>query len=480
MARGLLASSAPLHDNRGSRRQRRSGEGSHRGIDCALLNCRDLINIVRLRVRPSAVSRPKSWREQKIDGLFLSVNDAPRLFVRGFEKLLDQRSARQTTTRSGRDSGRSPASAPRGSTLHAMPNPFASSGPLSPAVGANPATQRRNPFASSAPLVGDGGPHGHAAPPPTGPPPTTFSGGFTQPTQQTPPYGQGMYPTPPEMRGTPTMGVVQVGGAQMLGAQIGQYGQPAPVIQGNFGSSGSLHSWEGSNIGHNSGLPQQSGFNNPGHQQQTPTLFVPAATASPGISTPSMMTPAAMTPSNLGVPSSVTGSGAGLPTGMPTGVPSGMPSGTTPIQPIAAPISLRGRERYCSGGAWVGPAPEWPKPPAGATVVNADVSGVLPKHMPIVQHIRGKHGSLMASASGSKKRELESLDNKLGGMLVFLNAGEGETHLSAPVADALLNLCLAANAHDVQNVNAYLLHISTHYWEEVSYWFPALKRLMRL
>ena len=200
MARGLLASSAPLHDNRGSRRQRRSGEGSHRGIDCALLNCRDLINIVRLRVRPSAVSRPKSWREQKIDGLFLSVNDAPRLFVRGFEKLLDQRSARQTTTRSGRDSGRSPASAPRGSTLHAMPNPFASSGPLSPAVGANPATQRRNPFASSAPLVGDGGPHGHAAPPPTGPPPTTFSGGFTQPTQQTPPYGQGMYPTPPEMR----------------------------------------------------------------------------------------------------------------------------------------------------------------------------------------------------------------------------------------------------------------------------------------
>ena len=65
-------------------------------------------------------------------------------------------------------------------------------------------------------------------------------------------------------------------------------------------------------------------------------------------------------------------------------------------------------------------------------------------------------------------------------MLVFLNAGEGETHISAPVADALLGLCTAAEANDTPNVNAYLLHISTHYWEEVSYWFPALKRLVRL
>ena len=61
-------------------------------------------------------------------------------------------------------------------------------------------------------------------------------------------------------------------------------------------------------------------------------------------------------------------------------------------------------------------------------------------------------------------------------MLVFLNAGEGETHLSAPVADALLGLCVAADAGDAQNVNAYLLHISTHYWEEVAYWFGGIHR----
>jgi hypothetical protein len=48
------------------------------------------------------------------------------------------------------------------------------------------------------------------------------------------------------------------------------------------------------------------------------------------------------------------------------------------------------------------------------------------------------------------------------------------------VADALVGLCTAAEQNDTPNVNAYLLHISTHYWEEVSYWFPALKRLVRL
>ena len=138
------------------------------------------------------------------------------------------------------------------------------------------------------------------------------------------------------------------------------------------------------------------------------------------------------------------------------------------------------RDRYCSGGAWVGPAPEWPRPPADATVAGADTSGVLPRHAPIVAHVRRKHASLLAASVGAKRRELESLDAKLGGMLVFLNAGEGETHLSAPVADALLGLCVAADAGDAQNVNAYLLHISTHYWEEVAYWFTALKRLTRL
>jgi len=192
-----------------------------------------------------------------------------------------------------------------------------------------------------------------------------------------------------------------------------------------------------------------------------PTLFVPAPLVAPTSGTAGVGGP---------VPGSVPGGG---------GAGAG-PRGPGPGPGPAAPISLRGRERYCSGGAWVGPAPEWPRPPADATVAGADTSGVLPRHAPIVAHVRRKHASLLAASVGAKRRELESLDAKLGGMLVFLNAGEGETHLSAPVADALLGLCVAAEAGDAQNVNAYLLHISTHYWEEVAYWFPALKRLTRL
>ena len=364
-----------------------------------------------------------------------------------------------------------------------MPNPFASSGPLSPAVGGNGSSQRRNPFASSAPLVVasttanpvvfDGGLAGaHAtAPPPTGPPPTTFAGGFAAPkTHAGVSYHRGgMYPTPPEIcqpagfggstlpgqhhsmggAGHQTGGHHPMG-AHQTGASTGHvpYGAPnPPVMQSGegFGSSaGSLHgSWDGNNCGSGGGFvsggnpaTRSPGFHNPHqHTHTTPTMFVPAA----------------MTP----------GGGVG---GGRAGVP----------------ISVRGRERYCSGGAWVGPAPEWPKPPADATVASVDTSGVLPKHLPIVNHVRRKFTALLAQAVGAKKRELETLDNRLGGMLLFLNHGEGETHLSAPVADALLHLCNAVASGDNANVNAYLLHVSTHYWEEVAYWFPALKRLTRL
>ena len=208
----------------------------------------------------------------------------------------------------------------------------------------------------------------------------------------------------------------------------------------------------------------------PAHATAAPTLFVPAspsAAIAPGRSDVARLVPPSIHATHG--PTHVPGVGGSIPVGS---------AGSGP--PAAAPISLRGRERYCSGGAWVGPAPEWPRPPADATVAGADTSGVLPKHAPIVAHVRRKHASLVAGSSGAKRRELESLDSKLGGMLVFLNAGEGETHLSAPVADALLGLCIAAEANDTRNINAHLLHISTHYWEEVAYWFPALKRLMRL
>ena len=403
-----------------------------------------------------------------------------------------------------------------------MPNPFASQAPLSPAVGGNAQTQRRNPFASSAPLASTGasagsdGARGPAAgPPPTGPPPTSFAGGASYPAQGAQTYGGGMYPTPPDL--TPpghlggshlahTSGPQQSGyqtqpqlgapGAQFShsGAVPGQGVSPfaiSPAIGAipNNVSSGSLNAWDtgGSNVGPaGPGLgppasaPAAAGFVTPAHagvHGAAPTLFVPAS-ASPetrnapglldtgrsGVAPPSAQV-ARAPPSVLGVGGSVPGGGAG-------GVPGGPPP--------AAPISLRGRERYCSGGAWVGPAPEWPRPPADATVAGADTSGVLPKHALIVQHVRRKHAELLRNSTGAKRREVESLYAKLGGMLVFLNAGEGETHISAPVADALLGLCTAAEANDTPNVNAYLLHISTHYWEEVSYWFPALKRLVRL
>ena len=127
------------------------------------------------------------------------------------------------------------------------------------------------------------------------------------------------------------------------------------------------------------------------------------------------------------------------------------------------------------------PRAGWPRPPADATVAGADTSGVLPQHAPIVARTCAENTRRSSPPRSARSGESWSrLDAKLGGMLVFLNAGEGETHLSAPVADALLGLCVAADAGDAQNVNAYLLHISTHYWEEVAYWFPALKRLTRL
>ena len=51
---------------------------------------------------------------------------------------------------------------------------------------------------------------------------------------------------------------------------------------------------------------------------------------------------------------------------------------------------------------------------------------------------------------------------------------------SQPVADSLASLCTAMNAGDDNTVNAHLLYVSTHHWEEAAYWFPALKRLVKL
>ena len=113
-------------------------------------------------------------------------------------------------------------------------------------------------------------------------------------------------------------------------------------------------------------------------------------------------------------------------------------------------------------------------------MANADVSRVRPQHVVVVSALRGKFDALYASSTGSRRKELDGISTKIGGLFVFLNEGEGETHVSVPVADSLASLCTAMNAGDVNTVNAHLLYVSTHHWEEAAYWFPALKRLVKL
>ena len=100
--------------------------------------------------------------------------------------------------------------------------------------------------------------------------------------------------------------------------------------------------------------------------------------------------------------------------------------------------------------------------------------------MPVVTTLREKFESLYAHASGARKKELDGISTKIGGMFVFLNEGTGETHISDNVADSLAALCAAMRAGDAATVNAHLLHVSTHHWEEAAYWFPSLKRLVKL
>jgi hypothetical protein len=51
--------------------------------------------------------------------------------------------------------------------------------------------------------------------------------------------------------------------------------------------------------------------------------------------------------------------------------------------------------------------------------------------------------------------------------------------LSEPVADALCRLCERGDAGDARGADAELSRVATHHWDEASYWFPALKRLVR-
>ena len=74
----------------------------------------------------------------------------------------------------------------------------------------------------------------------------------------------------------------------------------------------------------------------------------------------------------------------------------------------------------------------WPRARVASTpsrrhAENADVSRVRQRHARIPARVREKHAALMAAAVGARRKELEGISTKLGGMLVFLNEGEGET-----------------------------------------------------
>ena len=273
-------------------------------------------------------------------------------------------------------------------------------------------------------------PGANATTPATGPPPTAAytphvpAAGAPAPPPTASPQ-RAFYPTPPEMHPQAGTGT---GGVQMTGHETGGYGAMGPMAGGGVPqpSQQQARSYHQQHDRPHQHQPQQ--------QQQQPTAYVPApyphaatggvhsATQSPGLFVPrtadaslgpppgpnasgSLVPPANMPPPF--VPPTFGGttpgsSGRSSPAGVAP--PDGRSVGVGIVGTAGPPISLRGREKYCSGGAWVGPAPEWPKPPPDATIANADVSRVRPRHAPVVTTLREKFESLYAHASGARKK----------------------------------------------------------------------------
>ena len=114
----------------------------------------------------------------------------------------------------------------------------------------------------------------------------------------------------------------------------------------------------------------------------------------------------------------------------------------------------------------------------------------------------GATGAIQIPNPAARRKELDGVSRRLGGLFAFLNAAEaykrrwtGRTdaaadatdsgeedpraRLSEPVADALCRLCERVDAGDARGADAELLRVSTHHWDEASWWFPALKRLVK-
>ena len=156
--------------------------------------------------------------------------------------------------------------------------------------------------------------------------------------------------------------------------------------------------------------------------------------------------------------------------------------------PGTTTTTVRGRERYCSGGAWVGPAPAWPTPPATCSVETCDFSRVKPEYAKCCETFRKRYEGLFGgnnsdsnSVSFAKKKELEVVSRKIGGLFYLMGKDIAEENgaVTQELGVKLNDLAGALERMDFGTVNAVLLYIGAKHWEEAVYWYPGLKRIVK-
>ena len=156
--------------------------------------------------------------------------------------------------------------------------------------------------------------------------------------------------------------------------------------------------------------------------------------------------------------------------------------------PGTTSTTVRGRERYCSGGAWVGPAPAWPTPPATCSVETCDFSRVKPEYAKCCETFRKRYKGLFGgnnsdsnSVSFAKKKELEVVSRKIGGLFYLMGKDISEENgaVTHELGVKLNDLASALERMDFATVNAVLLDIGAKHWEEAVYWYPGLKRIVK-
>lgn len=119
------------------------------------------------------------------------------------------------------------------------------------------------------------------------------------------------------------------------------------------------------------------------------------------------------------------------------------------------------------------PAPPAAPAPPPPTVQTADVSGVPAELKGLVATLRRVFGEF--EASGQKRREVDDVSRKLGGLFVDLGSGK----LSPSVCQRLQQLGQALEAGDTQAARHVQTQLTASDWSECSAWLPTLKRLIR-